>query len=197
MVSASSSVRRARSAPRQVRSSSVSVSGTSVRKVASVRYSDASFRCVAREVASADPLAAAPARQGHGQHILYVDDEEALVFLAQRSLQRLGYRVTVSTDPLQALEIFRAGPAQFDCVVTDLSMPGMSGPDLARELLKIRPDLPIVLTSGHVRPQDVQTAQRIGIRDVMRKPGTIDELARVLDDILRERTMPRSTPDAQ
>ena len=152
---------------------------------------------VAREVASADPLAAAPARQGHGQHILYVDDEEALVFLAQRSLQRLGYRITVSTDPLQALEIFRAGPAQFDCVVTDLSMPGMSGPDLARELLKIRPDLPIVLTSGHVRPQDVQTAQRIGIRDVMRKPGTIDELARVLDDILRERTMPRSTPDAQ
>lgn len=142
------------------------------------------FFPVARDVEAADSVAAAPARRGRGQHILYVDDEEALVFLAQRSLQRFGYKVTVSTDPLEALEIFRTRPAEFDSVVTDLSMPGMSGPDLARELLKIRPDLPIVLTSGYVRPEDVQTAQRLGIRDVMRKPNSIDELARVLDNIL-------------
>lgn len=118
------------------------------------------------------------------QHILYVDDEEALVFLARRSLQRFGYKVTASIDPLKALKMFRARPEQFDSVVTDLSMPGMSGVDLAGELLKIRPGLPIVLTSGYLRPEDVQAAQRIGIRDVIRKPNSIDELAQVLDDIL-------------
>jgi PAS domain S-box-containing protein len=140
-----------------------------------------------------DTIAAKPAPRGHGQRILFVDDEEALVFLAERSLRRLGYQVTASTDPAGALNTFRAQPTAFDCVVTDMSMPGMSGQELARELLKIRSDVPIVLASGHLRAEDVQTAREIGIRDVMRKPDTIDELSRVLDDILRQRpTAPKT-----
>src|SRR2546428_3540604 len=73
--------------------------------------------------------------RGQGQRVLYVDDEEPLVFLMTPMLEQLGYKVTGCTDPEKALEMFGSGPQDFDVVVSDLSMPGMSGVDLARELL--------------------------------------------------------------
>jgi len=122
--------------------------------------------------------------RGEGERVLYVDDEEALVFLAERVLKRLGYRVSAYTDPAAALEAFRARPDDFDVVVTDLSMPEMSGRDLARGLLQIRPDVPIVLTSGYVRSEDVESAKQLGIRDVLLKPNTVEDLGKVLHALL-------------
>ena len=124
---------------------------------------------------------------GSGERILFVDDEEALVYLVPRLLEKLGYRVTAHGSAELALEEFRARSAGFDLVVTDLSMPGMSGLDLARALLAIRPDVPIVLMSGHVRPELEEEARRIGIREVLLKPDTVEEMGRVLQDALRSR----------
>jgi CheY-like chemotaxis protein len=127
---------------------------------------------------------------GGGERVLYVDDEEALVLLVARILGRLGYVVSGHTSPADAVRAFRSNPHDFDVVVTDLSMPGMSGFDLARTLLEIRPDVPILMTSGYVRPEDQETASRIGILDFILKPNTADELGRVLNGVLRNRAGP-------
>lgn len=124
------------------------------------------------------------AAEGAGQRILYVDDEEALVFLTTRVLERLGYRVTGRIDPQQALEEFRGDPTAFDAVVSDLSMPGMTGPELARAILKMRPEIPIVLTSGYVRDEDLRVARDLGIRELVLKPNTIEDLGATLHRVL-------------
>jgi PAS domain S-box-containing protein len=121
---------------------------------------------------------------GNGQRILYVDDEEALVFLTTRVLERMGYQVTGRTDARQALSEFRADPMQFDAVVSDLSMPGMTGPELARALLAIRPDLPIVLTSGYIRDEDMKIVRELKIRDLVLKPNTVEDLGDSLHRVL-------------
>jgi PAS domain S-box-containing protein len=119
-------------------------------------------------------------------HILYVDDDEALVSLASRTLQRLGYQVTGCDDPVAALELFRSAPGDFDVVVSDLSMPMLHGFDLARELLSIRPQLPIVITSGYVRQEDQDAAARIGVSALILKPNTIEELGETLHRLFQK-----------
>ena len=113
---------------------------------------------------------------GRGKRILYVDDEEPLVFLASRMLKRMGFEVEGFTDPSQALREFERDPQRWDMVITDLGMPGMSGLDLAAELLRIRPDLPLMLTSGYVRIEDAERARMIGAEDIVLKPNTIEEM---------------------
>jgi signal transduction histidine kinase/ActR/RegA family two-component response regulator len=121
-----------------------------------------------------------------GIRVLYVDDESALVFLANRMLTRLGHHVTGCTDAAQALVEFCSQPGNFDVVVTDVSMPGLSGFDLARELLAVRPDVPIVMTSGYLRPEDHEAARQLGIRDLVLKPSTVNELNEILDRLLSQ-----------
>lgn len=121
-----------------------------------------------------------------GQRILYVDDDPALVKLTTRKLTRLGYSVSGETDPVAALEHFRENPRAFDAVITDLSMPQMPGFELARQLLLLRADLPIIATSGFVRPEDQELAVQIGIRALILKPSALDELARVLEGVFKE-----------
>jgi PAS domain S-box-containing protein len=140
------------------------------------------FPAVGREVETM-PKPTQEMECGRHEHILYVDDEEPLVFLATRMLERLGYKVTGHTDAAKALEEFRARPRDFDVVVTDLSMPKMSGFALARELLATRADVPIVLTSGYVRPEDQERALEMGLRDLILKPNTIEQLGRTLDQL--------------
>jgi nitrogen-specific signal transduction histidine kinase/CheY-like chemotaxis protein len=123
---------------------------------------------------------------GSGEHVMYIDDEESLVFLGQRVLERMGYKVSGFSDPLQALQAFTQTPQSFDVVVTDLSMPGMSGFNLARALLQLRPDVPIVLTTGYVRPEDKETARNSGIRELILKPNTVEELGRALDKLFTQ-----------
>ena len=120
-----------------------------------------------------------------GQRVLYVDDEEALVFLAKRVLSRLGHSISGFTDPKEALQAFLAHPQNYDILVTDLSMPQMSGFELSRQVLELRPDMPVLMTSGYVRAEDEATARGLGIRRLILKPTTIDELAQVLDSMFR------------
>jgi PAS domain S-box-containing protein len=130
--------------------------------------------------------AAIPTHRERTENILYVDDEEALVTLVARTLKRLGYKVTGQTDPVRAIEMFRSSPGAFDVVVTDLAMPQLSGFDLSSQLLAIRPDLPILMTSGYVRPEDRERALQMGVRELILKPDTIDQLGRVLDRIFHQ-----------
>jgi len=127
----------------------------------------------------------APAH-AQGQRLLYVDDDAALVRLVVRKLTRLGYTVTGVEDPEQALELLKQDPAAFDAVVSDLSMPRMPGFELGRRILELRPSMPIVITSGFVRPEDEERARELGVRAFILKPQTIDELGNALNRIFSE-----------
>jgi PAS domain S-box-containing protein len=125
--------------------------------------------------------------RGHGERVLYVDDEEPLVFLMTRMLTQLGYTVTGCTEPQKALEVFRSSPQDFDVVVSDLSMPQMSGVDLAREILQTRPGMPILIASGYIRPEDNEGVRSLGLPDLLLKPDTIEELSQSLHDVFVRR----------
>lgn len=133
------------------------------------------------------PIEPAPKVQAAARpaHLLYVDDEEALVFLMTRTLQRMGHRITACTSPEQALKKILASDADFDLVVSDMSMPGMSGLELAQQVLAAKPQLPFILTSGYLDAADVERARAIGVRQMIMKPNTVDELGQVLSEILQ------------
>jgi CheY-like chemotaxis protein len=140
------------------------------------------------DVTQDEPLATAAVLRGKGERVLYVDDDKALVSLITRMLTRLGYRVTGFNDAAEALNHFRSRPTEFDVVVTDVTMPGMAGPELARELLSVRPGLPIIMTSGFIRPEDAELARRVGVHQLILKPNTIDELGAALHRLFAEPT---------
>jgi CheY-like chemotaxis protein len=130
-----------------------------------------------------------PAIRAYGKHVLYVDDDEALVYLFTCILERLSYQVTGCTDPIEALNVFRSAPTTFHAVVSDLLMPGISGIEFAQELRRIRPDIPILMTSGEVRPQDAALVRSLGLPELVLKPYAVDELGRLVADMLkRERS---------
>jgi PAS domain S-box-containing protein len=135
-------------------------------------------------VETAKPTDISKPIKGTGQHLLYVDDEGSLVFLTKRMLERLGYRVTGFTEPDVALQAALADDADFDLIITDHAMPVMSGIDLARELFSKRPDTRVVLVSGYLPPHDIERARAIGIKDVILKPDTVDELAATVHRLL-------------
>lgn len=123
----------------------------------------------------------------NGAHILLVDDEEAILFLGQRILTRLGYRVSVHSDAPAALEALRAEPARFDAIITDISLPGMSGVTLLAEARRVRPDIPGLLTSGYVRTEDVETARKADLGEPVLKPHTVEEFSWLVSRLLTER----------
>jgi CheY-like chemotaxis protein len=121
---------------------------------------------------------------GKGERILFVDDEELLVSLGQSMLERLGYQVTTQTSSLQALATFTANPEHFDLVITDQTMPQMSGADLAQKLLAVRPDLPVILVTGYSTTINAEKAQAIGIREMLLKPSTMQALGEAIRRVL-------------
>jgi CheY-like chemotaxis protein len=127
---------------------------------------------------------------GNGERVLYVDDEEALVSLVTRSLKRLGYEVSGYSDSRAALQAFQDRPDHFDVLISDVSMPGMSGWELCQKIFEIRPSIPILLTSGYVRKEDHEMAARLGVLDVVLKPDTVDDLARALQRALERNRKP-------
>ncbi|WP_414662499.1 hybrid sensor histidine kinase/response regulator [Horticoccus sp. 23ND18S-11] len=129
-------------------------------------------------------IAAGVVPSGHGERILVVDDEALLVQVTRKSLEELGYKVEVSTNPLSALEEFRRRPADFDLVVTDLTMPRMSGIELAGALLAIRPDIPIILTTGYTATVNAERARAAGIREFVLKPLSFDILGATVHRVL-------------
>jgi PAS domain S-box-containing protein len=128
--------------------------------------------------------------RGNGELVLFVDDEAPLVFLATRTLERMGYRVAAYTHPEEALIAFSREPNRFDAVITDISMPKMTGPELATRLLQIRPDIPIIITSGYIRAEDTEAARRIGVQEIVFKPNTINEFAEILRGALERAPEP-------
>jgi PAS domain S-box-containing protein len=135
-----------------------------------------------REPSGARPRARTIA--GRGEHVLIVDDEPALVELLRDQLQSLGYRVTAHVSPLEALADFLSRPLDFDVILTDLTMPGMSGADLAEKILKVRPDLPIVMATGYGHVMSEDRAREIGLRPLLFKPFSMAALGDAIQDAL-------------
>ncbi len=123
------------------------------------------------------PVQAAPIARGRGQHILLVDDEAAIACVGKLMLERLGYLVTSQTNPLEALATVQRDPTAFDLVITDLTMPGLNGEKLGRELLQLRPDLPILIATGFSVVMTPRRALEAGFRGLLAKPTSMQTLA--------------------
>jgi CheY-like chemotaxis protein/anti-sigma regulatory factor (Ser/Thr protein kinase) len=135
-------------------------------------------------------LLAAPVGElprGNGETIMIVDDERALVALAEDTLAGLGYEPVGFDASLVALQAFRAEPERFDVVLTDETMPDLTGTELAREIRRLRPEIPIILMSGYSGPQLSERAQATGVREVLRKPLVRRDLAEPVARALRSR----------
>jgi CheY-like chemotaxis protein len=124
------------------------------------------------------------------ERVLFVDDEESLVGLGQEILGLLGYDVVVCTGSVEALEVFRMAPQSFDLVITDQTMPYMTGEELARELRRLRADIPIILCTGFSHIMQAEKAQELGIDAFLLKPLAIQDLARVIQQVLEPRRLP-------
>jgi signal transduction histidine kinase len=124
---------------------------------------------------------------GRGQAVMIVDDEHPLVTLAEEMLAELGYEPAGFESGAAALEVFRADPRRFDLVLTDETMPAMSGVQLAHEIRCVRPDLPILLMSGYSAAQLTDRAHAAGVDEVLRKPLVCRDLAEALSRALRPR----------
>ncbi|NTW88281.1 MAG: response regulator [Desulfobulbaceae bacterium] len=118
--------------------------------------------------------------RGGTERILFVDDEKVLVELGQELLGILGYNVTAATNSLEALAYFRTHPDDFDLVITDMTMPGLTGREFARELLAIRPNIPIIMCSGFTEFISANEAREAGICEFMMKPYVMNRMAQVI-----------------
>lgn len=117
-------------------------------------------------------------------HILVVDDSEAVTQLEQKMLETLGYSVTICTCPKKALAIFRARPTDFDLLLTDMTMPGMTGTQLASEIFSIRPKMPVILCTGFSELISEERAKALGIKAYIMKPIMQKDLARAVHKTL-------------
>ena len=130
-------------------------------------------------------ISAEPAPRGT-ERILFVDDEQPIVSMAHQILERLGYQVTPRTSSVEALEAFRAKPDAFDLVITDMTMPNMTGIELTSGLKGIRPDIPIIICTGFSEMIDGNKAKSMGILGYIMKPIDKDEIARTIRKVLDE-----------
>ncbi|MCK5679789.1 response regulator, partial [bacterium] len=120
------------------------------------------------------------------ERIMVVDDEEAIIRLHETILQRLGYEVTSTIDSRVALAEIQSDPNAFDLLLTDQSMPNLSGAELAREVLKVKPTMPIILCTGYSSIVSEADALVLGIKRFAKKPVTLDELAHIVRQVLDE-----------
>jgi CheY-like chemotaxis protein len=133
----------------------------------------------------AEPAAPAGVK-GNGKHVMYVDDDQALVFLVERLLKRRGFRVSGFSDPNLAAAELRANAQNYDLLVTDYNMPGYCGVDLVREARRIRPDLPVALASGYVTAEIEQSAIAEGARALIHKPNDVEELCATVQRLITD-----------
>ena len=124
------------------------------------------------------------AAEGGIARLLLVDDEETLVELGTQILKRLGYEVTAFTSSLEALERFKAGPNDFDLVITDYTMPEMTGAKLSQEILAIRPGMPIIICTGYSQQIDDEKARALGVRKLLMKPLSRGAIAQAVREVL-------------
>ena len=135
------------------------------------------------------PLAEAIAElpQGNGETVMVVDDEQPLVALAEETLALLGYEPAGFASSLAALAAFQAEPERYDAVLTDETMPELTGTELAREIRRLRPEMPIVLMSGFSGPQLTERALAVGVHQILRKPLVSRDIAEALARALPKR----------
>lgn len=125
-----------------------------------------------------------PVQVGRGEHVLLVDDEESIVRVMSRILERLGYRTSSYSRPHEAIAAFRLEPGEYDAVITDFEMPEITGLDVAREMLGLRPDARILLWSGRFRDEVRGEAAALGIKALITKPCPTSVLSQVLRETL-------------
>ncbi|MGE4292472.1 MAG: response regulator [Desulfovibrio sp.] len=133
---------------------------------------------------AATPVQPLPLLQPGKGRVLVVDDEKPLVDIASEMLKGFGFEVTARTSSVEALEAFRFRPDDFDLVVTDYAMPNLTGVELSQELLKIRPDLPVILCTGFSDTNTVERARSLGICDVIMKPILKSKLVQSVSGLL-------------
>ena len=126
-----------------------------------------------------------PLPTGH-ERILFIDDDPSLVEIGREILGKLGYDVVAKTSSIEALELFREQPDKFDLVITDMTMPNMTGDRLAAELMKIRPDIPTILCSGFSEKMSNEKADALGIKNFLMKPIVMKDLAKTIRKVLDE-----------
>jgi len=146
-------------------------------------YFPASQEAAIAIVAEAVPVSLV---QGKGRHVMYVDDDQALVFLISRVLKRKGFAVSTFTDPHLAQAELQSNAGAYDILVTDYNMPGFSGLDLLRQSKAIRPDLPVALASGYVTPELEQSAIAEGASAMIYKPNDINEFCDTVQRLIAD-----------
>jgi signal transduction histidine kinase/ActR/RegA family two-component response regulator len=125
------------------------------------------------------------------EHILFVDDEPTIMKAGQRIIERLGYSVSPFQSSVEALAAFKENPVKFDLVVTDYTMPELTGEKLAVEIMELRPDIPVILCTGYSRRIDAQTARKLGIDGFVFKPISKKEMAIAIRKALDDRAAAR------
>ena len=141
---------------------------------------------LAREAEKQSPSQEGEAPLQGREHILLVDDEEPIIRFSQQMLEALGYRVTSRTSSLEALSLFHAEPDSFDMVILDVTMPFMTGVELAREMMGVRADLPIILMTGFTELITAGQAAKMGVRELIMKPFETRKLAKIIRKVLDE-----------
>ena len=119
------------------------------------------------------------------ERILFVDDEQALVNMGKQLLESLGYKVTTRTGSIEALELFKVQPDKFDLVITDLTMPNVTGDELAQKLMAIRPDIPVILCTGFSTKMTAEKTKKMGIRAFVLKPVIKQDIAETIRNVLK------------
>ncbi len=122
--------------------------------------------------------------EANAKHVLYMDDDHLLVDLFKRILQRRGYRVSGYLDPREGLAALKLNPNDFDLVLTDFNMPGLSGLEVAREAHAIRLDLPIAVISGFITEELKAQALAAGVSELILKPNAVDELCDIVHRLI-------------
>jgi len=140
------------------------------------------------EAATLAPAAAAQATTADGERIVYVDDDDVMTLMVERLLTRRGYAIVCYRDAHAAISAIRSNPRCCDCVVADYNMPDLSGLDVARELALIAPALPVIITSGYISDELRSGAVRFGVRALMEKESTFEELPGLISRVLSEAT---------
>ncbi len=139
------------------------------------------------ELSASTPVEHPAIPRGGAERILFVDDEKMLVEVGERILRRLGYDVVSRTSPLEALELFKARPGDFDLVISDQTMPGLTGDALAGELMKLNPGIPVILCTGYSQLIDQRHVKEKGIRALVMKPILINDIANAIRTVLEEK----------
>ena len=136
------------------------------------------------KLSDAPPIAKVESSKTGNERILLVDDEATITRITSQMLERLGYMVTSLTGSMEALEVFKENPDVFDLVVTDMTMPNMTGDQLARELILIRPDIPVIICTGFSERVNKEKAKALGIKGFLMKPTVRSELADMVRKVL-------------